>query len=271
MTEKHYRWNVDPVWENLSSVFEEAYRAREAPNNFMRYKHIRSMLSFASTGLEAFFNRLIRNKMGDRGESNSSISDAINMSLRKKINDWFIEEYQSPVNLESGTYELYGLFEEYHKLRHGLIHPKDIDHSIYLDLDQMEPERVVRVVQETLLRAHEIMQQTFPYWLVGWNFVGFNRDPAHPFLSNVAQFLHSLARMKLIDSADAWDYNRANNWEQKWMCDQEGFHRLSNLLGTYPEEIEPWIEFIPGLGSPPRLCHRWWDREYIISTIPKGK
>lgn len=193
------------------------------------------------------------------------------MSLRKKVNDWFSEEYRSPVNLESDASNLYGLFEEYHKLRHGLIHPKDIDHSVYLDLDRLDPARVVRAVQETLLHVHEALRRKYPYWLLGWNFVGFNRDPAHPFLSNAAQFRQSLPRMKLIDSADAWDYNRANNWEQRWMYGQEGFHRLSNLLGTYPEEIEPWIEYIPGLGSPPRLCRKWWDREYIISTMPRGR
>jgi hypothetical protein len=272
MSEGHYRWNVDPVWENLSSVFEESHHARQAPNDYMRYKHIRSLLSFASTGLEAFFNKLIRKRMGERGESKEKISDSLKkMSLRYKVNNWFSDEYQSVINIESDAYNLYILFEDYHKLRHGLTHPKDIDHSIYLDLDRIDAESVVRSVQMTLLRVHEIIQRPYPYWLLGWNFVGFNRDPAHPFLSNVAQFRHSLARMELINPADAWDYDRANEWEQRWMSDQEGFQRLSNLLGTYHEAIEPWIEFIPGLGSPPRLCRKWWDREYIISTTPRGR
>jgi hypothetical protein len=270
MSGNHYRWNVDPVWENLSSVFEEAHYAREASNDYNRYKHIRSLLSFASTGLEAFFNQLIRKRMSERGESKTRISDVLRMPLSKKINDWFLEEYQSNAELKPDASGLYALFEEYHKLRHGLTHPKDIDHSIYLNLDCLDPERVVRAVQETLLHVHEILQRSFPYWLTGWNFVGFNRDPAYPCLQNVAQFRHALAHMGLIESADAWEYNRANSWEQKWMSDHEGFYRLSSILATYPEDIGPWFEIIPGLGSPPRLCRKWWDRQYIMSTIPKG-
>ncbi len=269
MREGHYRWNVDPVWENLSSVFEEAHHAREAPNNYVRYKHIRSLLSFAAIGLEAFFNQLIRKRMSERGESNTKIKDFLNMSLRKKANDWLSNEYQCET--EFATSELYGIFEEYHKLRQVITHPKDIDHSAYLELDRIDPECVVLSIQDTLLQVHETIQESYPYWLLRWNFVGFNRDPAQPFLSNVAQFRHSLARMKLINAADACDYSRANDWEQRWMFDQEGFRKLSSLLGTYPDEIEPWIELIPGLGSPPRICRKWWDREYIISTIPKGK
>lgn len=272
MNEEHYRWNVDPVWENLSSAFEEAYRAIEAHNNFMRFNHIRSLLYFASVGFEAFFNKLMRKKMSDQGESERAIIEKLkSVGLGRKINQWPSELCLLPVDIEPDISNLFDLFQDYHNLRHSLTHPKDIDHSIYLKLECIDPTQVIRAVQETLLRVHEAVQQAYPYWLLGWNFVGFNRDEAHPFLSNAAQFRHSLARMGLIDPADAWYCERAERWQQEWMADRQGFARLTSLLNGYPDDIEPWSEIIPGLGSPPRLCRRWWDHDYIMSTVPTRK
>lgn len=269
MTEQYYRWNVDPTWENISAAYEEAYHASRATNAFMRYRHFRALLAFASTGIEAFFNQLMRARMeNDGAEENTIYKKLRNTKFHDKIRTWPSCLCQGTVELNADAVDLFDLFQRYYDLRCGLIHPKDPDHSVYLALEALKPEEILEAMRNTLLRVYEAIPQSWPYWLLGWNFVGFDRSDSHPYLSNVAQFRHSLARLGFIDPADAWGVDRADAWARKWMSDRKGFEAVKSMLDGYPQDIEPWFEVIPGMGSPPRLCRRWWDHEFIVSTVP---
>ena len=269
MTVQHYRWNVDPVWENVSAAFEEAYHASQAGNAFMRYRHLRALLAFASTGIESFFNQLMRARMKSEGDEEEDIYKRLRHArFSEKVKEWPSQLCEKAIEMDQVG--LYDLFQEYYDLRCGLIHPKDSDHSVYLALEALDPNEIIEAIRKILLQVYEAIPQCWPYWLLGWNFVGFDHSVSHPYLSNVAQFRHSLARLGFIDTAEALDFDKANAWTSEHMSDRKGFDNLKSKLDGFPEDIEPWFEVIKGLESPPRLCRRWWDHEFIVSTVPSS-
>lgn len=251
-------------------MYEDAHRAREARHEVDRYKHLRSCLIFGSIALEAFINEQMRRHLESIDFPEEQIYKRLRKELlRTKINEWPAEFGSRALELESGHSELFGLFDDLYELRNGLIHPKDRDHSIYRRLDDLGPGEVVEAVSTTLVLIAGAIPRPFPYWVLGWNFVGFNFDDTHPVLLDVAQFRHSLARLGLIARNTAWLYDEANRWTEENMKSGAEFRGLKAQLDGLPIDIEPWFELIPGMGSPPRLTRRWWDHDLIISTSPQ--
>jgi hypothetical protein len=52
-----WRWNVDPVWDNYSSMYLESALSLSATNTFEKYHHLRSSLLFGMASIEAFLNQ----------------------------------------------------------------------------------------------------------------------------------------------------------------------------------------------------------------------
>lgn len=270
MTTEHWRWNVNAAWENFGAMYEDAHHARKARHKLDRYKHLRSCLGFASIALEAFVNEHMRRHLEAVGTPETEIYKRLRFEeMKKKINEWPAEFGNGVLELDSVHSKLFELVDDFYKLRSNLVHPKDRDHSIYRQLDDLDPDNIVDAVRTTIVLIAVAIPKPFPYWTLGWNFVGFNLDDTHPVLLDVAEFRRSLARLGLISRNTALLYDEANRWTAENMTSVTSFRRLRAQLDALPGDIEPWFEVIPGMGSPPRLTRRWWDHEFIASTIPR--
>ena len=264
MPEKHWRWNVNHAWESFSAMVEEAFYASQAPHTFERAKRIKSLLDFAGICLESFMNELMRKAMKGSGKSEKEIRTKLKSAgLATKIENWPHEVCSSPLAVTGRV------LNEQRTLRNRLIQPTEDDHSVYLALEQTNPTEVVDAVATMLVSICEARPCFYPYWLLGWNFVGFNHDPAHPFLSDSSQFVHALARMGFLPISSAFAVDESQEWQRSRMTSLVGYLGLKAQLDALPYDIEPWFEVIPGLGAPPRLCRRWWQRDFILSTVPK--
>ncbi len=61
----------------------------------------------------------------------------------------------------------------------------------------------------------------------------------------------------------ASDYDRAIDWENKNMKGFLAFKRMHENYYCKSPDIEPRH---PVFDSAPRLCKKWWDREYILAN-----
>jgi hypothetical protein len=270
--QEHWRWNVNHAWENFSCMVEEAFHAGFSANTFERMKRMRSVLEFADVCLESFMNELMRGSMIEAGQSEKAIKDKLKSTgLPQKLNTWPSKLCAKPQVVADTISKTVPILEQQRKLRNRLTHPTEKDHSVYLQLEQTRASDVVDSVGITLVSICEAKPCVYPYWLLGWNFVGFNHDAAQPYLSDSSQFVHALARMGFLPIANAFLADESENWQRSHMTNRAGFLRLKAELDALSYDIEPWFESIPGLGAPPRLCRRWWDRNLVLSTIPEPR
>lgn len=271
MNAERWRWNVNAAWENFCAMFEDAHLALEARHEFDRYKNLRSCLNFSSIAIEAFINEQMRRYLESIGTPEEEIYKRLRRErLKNKINNWPAEFGTRSLELDPGHSELFGLFDDLYDLRNALVHPKERDHTIYRRLDSLDPIELVEAVSTTIVWLAASIPIPFPYWTLGWNFVGFNFENTHPVLLDVAQFRHSLARFGLIGQNVAWLYEEANRWTEENMQSLADFQLLKSKLDSQTVDIEPWFELVPGMGSPPRLTRRWWDHKLIVSSTPPG-
>lgn len=262
MTEEVWRWNVNPTWNHFCSMTREAHYADSATNTFDRNHHLMACLYFGIGALESFLNYQMREKLKTQGIQEQKIikilrNAAFGESKNKdsKVLDWPKEicgsDFQLPVKVNS-------LLIDYNLLRGEITHPKKKDHSLYRDLEEAKPGEFIEAVTDYIVTIYEAKKEPFPYWLLGWNFVGFNHDSTWPFLSGNDQFRHSLRALGI--DVPAWEYEAALRWEQEHMTSLKEFNLLFLALVQTGLEIEPKNLQFP---TKPRLCKRWWDKELI--------
>lgn len=256
---EHWRWNVNPTWHHFSSMCQEAYYVRHAPNEFMKYHHLRSCLYFAIGSFESFLNERMREKLEKEGMPEKKIYNKLrweNGGLRAKRTKWPSaicgKEITFPENFED-------IFTYYNELRGEVTHPKRKDHSIYKELDNANVDTLIDTISKAFVTIYSGLGEPFPYWLLGWNYVGLNGDLSHPVLRNNQNgFLFSLQWMGY--DVPAGDHYRAIAWEKRFMTTIEGYLKLKSWLELYQDDIEPYVERFP---YRPRLTSKWWDAEYI--------
>jgi len=262
MADKVWRWNVDPAWNHFCSMTRENHYAFMARNSFDKNHHVMACLYFGIGTLEAFLNYKMRETLKLQGIQEEEIIKKLRTtpfgeSKRKesKVLNWPKEicgiEYEVPEEMKR-------LLVTYNLLRGEITHPKREDHSLYRDLDEADPAKFVEAVSDYIVTIYDLKKLPFPYWLLGWNFVGFNGDEAWPFLSDNAQFRHSLRALGV--EVPAWEYEAALSWEQENMTSLKGFNHLTIALHHSGCDIESRDANFP---TKPRLCKRWWDRDLI--------
>lgn len=262
MNNEHWRWNSNITWHYFSSMYHETHCALNANNDFMKYHHRRSALYYAVGTIESYLNSERRKFLENAGTEESQIQKQLkDTRLPDKRKKWPEEMYGSNFNLDDSIVQI---FEKYAKDRNEITHPKNRDHSIYAELDNMDDIALRDSVAKSLVSLHAAKNTPFPYWVLGWNFVGMNNNPAYPFEGNVHNgFLHSLQAMGY--RVPASDYGSAKTWVEANMTTLAGFENLKKVLDAYPHDIEPCSEWLP---MKPRLCRRWWDHQFILSTVP---
>ena len=145
------------------------------------------------------------------------------------------------------------------EIRAEVTHPKFKDHSLFRELDNTHGLVVVEIATEYIAAVHERCGKAFPYWLLGWNQVGANNDPAEPVPLNVGQFLWALKCMG--HNVPTVDYYKIQEWERENMMTLSGFRKLRGMLANEKCDIQP---INPALPMAPRLTRRWWDRKFLL-------
>lgn len=154
---------------------------------------------------------------------------------------------------------LKSVFARFKDMRNEITHPKNWDHSIYAELDACNPESLVEAVARGIVMLHEAKSMPFPYWLLGWNYVGMNGNSAHPFEGNNGNgFVHSFRGIFEVSP-------RCFDFERDFMTSIRGYEDLKKALDGYPHDIEPFWSNFP---LRPRLCRRWWDHAFIRANTP---
>lgn len=256
-----WRWNADPVWHYFCSTQYEAHQAKTANNNFMRYHHVRSCLFYAVCVVEALLNKEMRGHMEAQGAIEKDILKRLRFaSLEEKRERWPSEICGKSVKFDAA---LIKLFETYQETRNEITHPKRRDHSIYVELDQADPDGLVDAIARAIVTLCEARGVPFPYWVLGWNYVGLNNNPAHPLQSNnLNGFVWSFRGMGYdVDVSDV-------DWESRHMTSIGGYEALREALARYPADIEPYWKDFP---LRPRLTRRWWDHEFIAATLADAR
>jgi len=262
-----WRWNADPVWHYFCSMQYEAYQAKTANNDFMRYHHVRSCLFYAVGVIEALLNHEMRRHMEKQGASQEKIFKRLRRTkLDQKRDDWPSEICGKPIKFESAVVEL---FKTYRDIRDEITHPKRRDHSIYAELDRADPESLVGAIARAIVTLCEGKGVPFPYWVLGWNYVGMNNNPAHPFQSNnMNGFYWSLRGMGYGIAMDV-QYGAGDvPWDRKYMANMAAYDCLKDALARYPEDIEPYWKGFP---LRPCLTRRWWDHEFINANLAAAR
>jgi hypothetical protein len=252
-----WRWNANPVWHYFCSMQYEAYQAKTANNDFMRYHHVRSCVFYAVSVIEALLNSEMRRYMQEQGASEIDILKRLrNTRFQEKREKWPSEICGKPVKFNSSVVKL---FETHRSIRDEVTHPKRRDHSIYVELDQAAPDSLVDAIARAIVTLCEARSVPFPYWVLGWNYVGMNNNPAHPLESNnLNGFLWSFRGMGFgVNTSDI-------HWERQHMTSMAGYEALKEALARYPADIEPYWKDFP---LRPRLTRRWWDHEFIIAAF----
>lgn len=249
-----WRWNVNDTWQSFSSMYQEAFLANQATSDFERYHHLSACLLFGGCAIESFLNESMRKKLESDNADEKAIFDKIRYtSIKKKLEEW--PTIICDALIDDAVQEV---ILNYLNLRNEVTHRKRKDHSLYAELDQASPAIVVEAVQKAYLSLFAARKEAFPYWLLGWNYVGFNGDKTHPCLLNNQQLLHSLRIMGF--KVPSFDYGAAQAWEKQHMTSAEGFEFIKRDIFLQAPEIEPRQEMFP---LAPKLCKRWWDKEFI--------
>ena len=248
---------MDDVWQSFSSMFQEMSLADKATNDIDRYHHLSACLLFGGCAIESFCNANMRKHLKASEVPEGKILRQLRYTaLRDKIESW--PSKICGISLERHDVDVLLNFLE---LRNEVTHRKRMDHSLYKELDETIPLRFLETIQKAFVMFYQGEGTSFPYWLLGWNFVSMNHDQTHPCLINNQQFQHALNHMGF--RIPAWDYDAARAWEEQNMRGMDAFLRLKEVYYVKAPDIEPRSEGFP---MAPRLCKRWWDKELILGS-----
>lgn len=251
ITSEHWRFNSNITWHYYSSAFYESILSAESNNPFQRYHHLRACIYFSVCCFESFLNTVMREKLTQDGVNEEVILKKLRkVNLEEKIRNWPSEVCETPLEIPGYIIDI---FKSIQGVRNEVTHAKNRDHSIYSELDRMQPTLIVDAVARLIIITLSAKARPFPYWLLGWNYVGFNGNPAHPFEgNNLNGFVHSLRNLGIQFN----NYGSDIAWEMKAMTSMKGFDELKDILTQSPIDIEPHDTRFP---QKPQLTRRWWD------------
>ncbi|QET01652.1 MULTISPECIES: hypothetical protein [Cupriavidus] len=251
----HWRFNADVTWHTFSATVHQSVMAAEATNAFMRYEYLRAALYFGSACAEGYLNRSMRERLTVRCLAERTIRDELKRpGLGIKLRKWPANFCDQSTQLPA---DIIDLLDKAQKVRNENTHPKQADHSIYQDMDDVQPNDIVHALARMIVILNAARDRPFPYWLLGWNYVGLNGDPSHPFESNnLNGFIHSLRHLGFSFDNHGSDMT----WEQREMTSITGYTALREALQKLPFDIEPRDSRFP---TRPRLTRRWWDKSVI--------
>lgn len=243
-------------------MFQENHFATVAPHEFARQHHTKACLYFAISALETALNQFMRKKMAADGKTEEQIYSRLrSTNLEEKARRWPQEVSTTEIAFDDEFFKLLGIAKD---LRNEATHPKQVDHTNFTRINQFHTQVFINHIIEAIVHLYTSTNQQFPYYLLGWNYVGINKDPAQPLEINNHQFLKSLRNLGF--DVPTIDYGKEKAWLTKHMTSIDSYNTLKKMLSMVRDFIEPKIVFHPDFAklTSPRLCKRWWDRREII-------
>jgi hypothetical protein len=231
---------------------QEAALSQTATGTFKIYHHVSASLYFGIGAIEAFLNRQMRKRF-DGVKTEAEIHDILRKPrLMDKITLW--PSILCGIKIEVPK-DLVSAINDFRELRGEVTHQKRHDHSLFAELDATKPQALIDAVSQYQVMILEHLEQAFPYWLLGWNYIGINDDPNSPCLINNQQFRYSLRALG-EHHVPAADYDAAVKWEMANMTSLEGYRKLKGILDAKAIDIEPHNTRFP---TAPRLTRNWWN------------
>src|SRR5665213_726394 len=214
-------WLIYPPWLHFSSLFRESVTAEEEPNEFIRFHHYTSALYFGISFVESLLNRKHRELLEKQGITEDKILKTLRKSsFGDKLKNWPAlicgRDIDIPGNLLAVLSELYDI-------RCAITHAKSRGHETYEQLDELDIDQFVTAVAEYAITLHAGLNERYPYWLFGWNYVATAPNVTTPFLINDQQFVHSLASLGV--KINAFDAIASNTWRNENMRSIAGYNR----------------------------------------------
>ncbi len=247
-------WIINPSWQNFSSMYREAVTAAERKDEATKYHHLTSALYFGIAFLEAYFNGRMRDKLNREKKTEGEISDLLrNTRFKEKLEEWpkIVTGKALDITIEAKKM----VFLSY-DIRGNLTHPKTLGHDIYQKLEEIDVELFISSIAQYSVRFCEALNEIFPYWIFGWNYLNPTQEDFSLILVNNQQFLFSLQALGFGNPAG--DEFRASLWKRKNMSSFEGYlninHALKKLGHCEPRRLTVYQ---------PVLCRRWWDLGHI--------
>ncbi|MCE8028777.1 hypothetical protein HOP54_08755 [Halomonas daqingensis] len=248
--DKHWRWNSNYAWHYFSSMKYEEALVAATKSEFMRYHHLRSCIFFSVACVETFLNVKMKDFMGKNGSSDEEVLKEIKIrKLKDKLKKWpkaiSGKDIKIPLEIKS-------TIDIYEDLRHDIVHVKPLDHSFYLKLDDVEPEAITDAVARLMVTVHSSLDEEFPYWLLGWNYIGLNGSLAQVMeMNNYNSFMYSLRNLGFRLNGSV----TPQEWIKRAMVNIKGYEMLKQALDGLEVDIEPEIPRFPHM---PRLTRKWW-------------
>lgn len=240
-----FRWNVDPAWTNFSAMIQDGYLFGQAKTEYERHKASKSCLYFGVAAVEAFFNQELREFMRKQGLPDEEILKVI---AAPKIRYGAIQDSSFGDICKDIKYKE---FQFYKEIRNEVTHPSRKDQLIYDYLNVVIPLEFVRLVQYIFVKVCDMQNKEYQYWMLGWNYIGFNGNNKDLFLSNnLNGFYYSFLSMNI----HGLDVSNQLSFEEDYMKGYDSFTKTQLLLNSYPFDIEPRSKF-----SKPRLTRKWWE------------
>jgi hypothetical protein len=248
-------WNQNPTWEHFSALVEATTDGLSAPNRTVLLRHVNVALFSGIGSVEAFLNTTMHHDLREQGKTDEAIRDHLRKpTFAQKVKKWPTEFIRSQFAVPDQV--LASIFS-WQKLRDEITHPK-VDHSIYDQLAAVPLGTMRKAIAEYIVRVLEARSERYPYWLLGWNFIGMNGDHRWPLLINNSQFIFAMRSMGF--DVPAGPAQAMEAWEEQYMSSFDGYAALDEAFRPVDHcEPQGWFP------RAPRLCKRWWDLIHVAT------
>lgn len=243
---KSWSWNVGTTWHLYSSFVQECTQCAESKTDYDIYHHKMSSLYFGFAALESFLNKEMSEMLRARGRDETAIINELRKTREAdKWSKWPILIVDEDI-LKESVDRLCFMKE----IRNEVTHPKRRDHLLYDYIYGYKPEELLEIVSKAMVVIRERQGNSFDYWMIGWNYVGFNFKKGEMSLeNNLNSFYYTCGRLGFhpLPTQD--------EFEKKIMGSYSSFLKLKKAFSELSILIEPKVW---GFVSP-RLTRRWWD------------
>jgi len=250
-----WRWNVNTTWHNFSSLCQECQMVLESPNEFLKYHHLRAALYFGLGSIESFLNQAMRGHLQKAGKPEEVIFKKLRRTgLKDKMTKWPTELAISEVEIPT---KVISTISKCRDIRDEVTHPKNRDHSIYRELDDLSVGNLNTTVGEFIVLVLQGRGEVFPYWLLSWNFIGMGSDRNHPCFLDNQQFIFALSHLGFEFNVN--EPTIGERWQRDNMSSLGGYKDLGKRLASFGrcERKDSRFPYLP------RLCNRWWDSNHM--------
>ena len=168
--------NRSAPWELFSSAYRTGMEAAHAKSAIEKLHHNRAMLLFAFASIEALLNNVILSIAPNDIELRHSVE---RKPIKKKLG--YIESHMG-IAIDQTEIDL--ILSDYKLFRDQTAHHKRSDQLPQFHAQHMQPLKLIELLQIFFARVHLARHGEFPYWITGWNYIGFNGNWRDPYLHN---------------------------------------------------------------------------------------